>query len=82
MFFARVQDWTGPADGLNGVVVDVWFAESREELVSRVGEDYASEFVEADDVIARLAGEAKEGESPRDIRGWRYEDGVLIDPEA
>jgi hypothetical protein len=67
MLFARIQDFTGPFDGLTGVVVDVWEADSREELEARVGAEVASEFVEA----------------PRaECRGWRYEDGAFVSAEG
>jgi hypothetical protein len=63
MLFARIQDLSGPFDGLNGVVVDVWEAEGREELEARVGAEAAREFVEAPHAACR---------------GWRYEAGVLV----
>jgi hypothetical protein len=66
MLFARIQDFTGPFDGLNGLVVDVWEAETREELEARVGAETAKEFVEAPQA---------------ECRGWRYKDGDFIEPE-
>lgn len=66
MLFARIQDLSGPFDGLNGVVVDVWEADSREELEARVGTEAAREFVEAPHA---------------ECRGWRYEGKVFVRPE-
>jgi hypothetical protein len=61
--FARIQDPSGPFDGLNGIVVDVWEAQDREELMARVGVETCAEFVEVPHA---------------DCRGWRYEGGVLL----
>ena len=63
--YARIQDPTGPFDGLNGWVNAIVDFPDEAALLASVGADYVSEFVEA---------------PHGNCIGWRYEGGVFVEP--
>lgn len=64
--YARIQDPTGPFDGLNGWVNQIVECENGAALLASVGADHIDEFVEAPHGFCI---------------GWRYEGGVFVEPE-